>query len=320
MNNSLLTLNRYVIWACALLFCTFTFAQVQTFSLTEDSTASFTIEEVLLGNNKTVVGTSNGVQGEFSVDVADINSLVMQSIMVDATVFSTDNRRRNATLHSRILETEQFPTVSFDFGSISNIGVLDDGRVTAVVTGDVTIKEVVLEQTFDLTLNNFSQKTISGTASTTILYKDYGLNIPPVPMVASVEDEVLLQIEFVAQPTQPTATSHFTDFPVLALGETLYQTNCVACHSVNGEGYGNPEMPAPALNGTEHAWHHSDEQILGLIANGGPNMPAIGATWTQEEREAVWIYVKHWWPEDIRKTQPGDLGEALLAEYETTQN
>ena len=289
------------------------------FELTEQSTASFSINEVLLGNNKTVVGTSSDVQGNFSVDLNDLSSLQMQRLEVNAKDFTTDNRRRNASLHNRILDTEAYPSILFEFSSIEEIAELEGGSVTALIKGLVTIKEVVREESFIVRLNKLSDSELQGSASTTILYENYGLNIPPVPMVASVEDEVILTIDFFAVATTPKATTKFEGFPVLVLGEQLYQANCVACHGQFGEGYANDAMPAPAVNGSEHAWHHPDEQILGLIANGGPNMPAIGATWTQEEREAVWIYVKHWWAEDLRQMQPGELGEALLAEFENKE-
>ena len=114
------------------------------------------------------------------------------------------------------------------------------------------------------------------------------------------------------------ATYEFTfseeEQPILALGERLFQANCASCHGVSGEGHTDENQIAPAVNGSEHAWHHGDEQILGMIQNGGRFMPAVGAEWTQEEREAVWVYAKHWWTPEQREFQPGDLGEGMLSE------
>ncbi len=95
----------------------------------------------------------------------------------------------------------------------------------------------------------------------------------------------------------------------LALGETIYKSNCIACHGEDGSGYAQPDIPAPAINGTEHAWHHPDEQILALLQQGGNLMPAVGANWSNEEREAVWAYVKQWWSPQQRKAQSGTIGE-----------
>lgn len=94
----------------------------------------------------------------------------------------------------------------------------------------------------------------------------------------------------------------------LALGQTLYQANCATCHGADGAGYASVQN-APAVNGSEHAWHHPDEQIVGLIRQGGMQMPAVGADWSDEEIEAVLGYVKAWWTPRQRAAQAGTLGE-----------
>ena len=83
-------------------------------------------------------------------------------------------------------------------------------------------------------------------------------------------------------------------------GRELYAANCATCHGANGAGYAQAGVPAPALNGTMHAWHHPDAQIAGFIRNGVRQMPAVGADWTDEEIDAVLSYVKQWWePEQL---------------------
>jgi mono/diheme cytochrome c family protein len=94
---------------------------------------------------------------------------------------------------------------------------------------------------------------------------------------------------------------------VLQVGESRYQAACAACHGVEGEGH--VLLNAPALNGSEHSWHHPDEQIIGLIRNGGTNMPPVGAVWNQEEIDAVLAYFKQWWSPQQRRSQAGTIGE-----------
>ena len=94
----------------------------------------------------------------------------------------------------------------------------------------------------------------------------------------------------------------------LARGATLFGETCAACHGASGEGHATA-LNAPALNGSEHTWHHSDEQIVGLIRQGGMQMPAVGADWSDADIEAVLAHVKAWWTPQQRETQPGTLGE-----------
>ncbi len=96
---------------------------------------------------------------------------------------------------------------------------------------------------------------------------------------------------------------------VLAVGTALYQNSCATCHGADGEGAVQPGIPAPPLDGSAHSWHHSDSQIIGLMRDGGAQMPAVGAAWSDDEVEAVIAYVKTRWAPWQRSSQPGTIGE-----------
>ncbi len=89
---------------------------------------------------------------------------------------------------------------------------------------------------------------------------------------------------------------------VLALGEKIYITHCSSCHGLTGEGHGEIEV-APALNSTEHAWHHADGQLQRLIVNGGQQMPPFGEKITNDEVIAVIRYFQTWWTESQLNSQ-----------------
>ena len=104
-----------------------------------------------------------------------------------------------------------------------------------------------------------------------------------------------------AESVQATTVSAET----LSLGADLYSATCATCHGTQGAGQGN----VPALNGSQHAWHHSDEQLISQIRQGGMGMPAVGADWSDEEVDAVVSYIKAWWTPQQRDAQAGTLGE-----------
>ncbi len=98
---------------------------------------------------------------------------------------------------------------------------------------------------------------------------------------------------------------------ILALGAEVYVANCATCHGVDGEGHGEIEV-APALNSTEHAWHHADGQLQRLIAKGSEQMPPFGESLTNDEIVAVIRYFQTWWSEGQLNSQQSLSGQDPL--------
>lgn len=102
-----------------------------------------------------------------------------------------------------------------------------------------------------------------------------------------------------------------TDPKVLAEGQAVYQQHCAACHGSEGQGLvgdwkkpgADGKYPPPPLNGTAHTWHHPLSQLKRVVRDGtarlGGNMPAWGATLSEEQIESTLHYVISLWPEDI---------------------
>jgi mono/diheme cytochrome c family protein len=93
-------------------------------------------------------------------------------------------------------------------------------------------------------------------------------------------------------------------------GKVVYEQYCASCHGLNGEGQANWQfpaedgfLPAPPHNDSGHTWHHSDAQLLMVIANGRNKMPAYAETLTPAQQEAVLAYIKTFWSPEIRQAQ-----------------
>ncbi|MBC8335540.1 MAG: cytochrome c [Anaerolineales bacterium] len=98
---------------------------------------------------------------------------------------------------------------------------------------------------------------------------------------------------------------------LLALGEEVYLANCAACHGIDGGGHEAVEA-APALNATEHAWHHADGHLQRLIVNGGQLMPPFGESLTDDEIVALIRYFQTWWAEGQLNSQQSLSGQDPL--------
>jgi polyisoprenoid-binding protein YceI len=165
-----------------------------------DSEARFLIEEVLLGEPTTAVGRTDQVAGSIAVDPADPAGAEVGVVRVNARTLATDNQRRNQAVGRFILQTGEFEYI--DFAPTAVDGLPDSVTVgepfTFRVTGDLTIRNITNEATFEATVTPVSETRLEGAATATIQRGDYNLVIPNVPNVADVSEDVRLEIDFVA--------------------------------------------------------------------------------------------------------------------------
>ena len=164
------------------------------------STATFTVDEILRGSPNTVVGTTGKVGGEIALDTSNPAATKVGTILVDARTLATDSGQRNTMLHRFILATSQFEYVSFTPSDITGLpATITPGTTYPVkIEGKLTIKDVTRDVSFDASVTPKSTSELTGTATTTISQKDFGITIPDIPFVAGVSDNVKLDLNFVA--------------------------------------------------------------------------------------------------------------------------
>ena len=167
----------------------------------EESETRFLIDEVLLGSPFTVVGATSALEGQVTADPGDPSSAQVY-IAVDVRTLVTDNDRRNGAIQRWILETADTAnqTAEFTAASISGVpGALAVGETFDFqITGDFSVKGVTKELTFDGSATLVSEDRLEGTARTETLYTEF-TTIPGLPpQVASVEEDMILEVDFVA--------------------------------------------------------------------------------------------------------------------------
>ncbi len=167
----------------------------------EESEARFKIGEILNGQPKTVVGRTNQVAGQLALEPDDPSTLTIGPVQVSARSLTTDNSFRNRAIKNRILVTDEYEFITFVPTAVTGLPAqLEAGQSFRVeIVGELTVRDVTHEVSFDATLVLESPTELRGAARSTILYRDFGISIPEVPAVAGVEDEVLLEFDFVAR-------------------------------------------------------------------------------------------------------------------------
>ncbi|KAA3664500.1 MAG: YceI family protein [Chloroflexi bacterium] len=176
-------------------FVTFEIAQAE-------SEARYSLGELLRGQPKTVVGSTNQVAGQLIVNLNELASTEVGLIRINTWTLLTDNNLRNNAIRSRILFTDEFEFITFNPTEIS--GLPDRAAVgepvTFEMTGELTIKDVTQVETFVVTAVAPTPSRLEGSATATILRDTYQLVVPNVSSVANVDEEVVLEIDFVALP------------------------------------------------------------------------------------------------------------------------
>ncbi|MBT3322946.1 MAG: YceI family protein [Anaerolineae bacterium] len=164
------------------------------------SEVRFSLGELLGGVPTRVIGKTNQVRGEISIDFENPSQTELGEISVNADDLETDNKFRNRAIQGTILNSSTHKIISFVPTEIITLPeTISFGESLAFdINGNLTIKGVTQSVTFSATITPISETQIEGHAETMIAYADYDIFIPSVPRVADVDEEVLLEIDFVA--------------------------------------------------------------------------------------------------------------------------
>lgn len=175
-----------------------------------NSEVSFTLDEKLMGNPNTVVGKTNQVAGDIMVDAKTPANSKVGIIKIDARGLSTDSEMRNRMIRGQILQSnsDKFEFIQFEPTGVTGLPdtVTPGQPITFKITGNLTIRDITQPVTFDATAT-LAADNLSGTASTVVKRADFKLEIPRVPTVADVTDEVKLAITFKATPAASSSVA-----------------------------------------------------------------------------------------------------------------
>ena len=171
-------------------------------NLSSDSSAEFSLNELLRGVPTLVVGTTNQISGEIKVNPTEPAKIDIGEIKLDARTFVTDNPMRNKNIVELILKSNepQNQFIVFKTTDISGVPkILVSGETFPVkITGDLTISGKTKPTTFDGKITWKDDGTLSGLAETSLTYADFGLALPDFNFFSNVDKAVKLKINIKA--------------------------------------------------------------------------------------------------------------------------
>ena len=154
----------------------------------------FRVEEELgrgIGHS-TAVGRTPQVEGEILLDGS---TLLEAEVRADLSALLTDRPARDGKVR-QALDTVAYPVAVFTLDGPVDLGDLPDEGIDreATVLGTLTIKGVTNDVRVDLTAQLVGEVlTVVGTFD--IALSDYGVEAPSAPIVVSVEDHAVVEIQ-----------------------------------------------------------------------------------------------------------------------------
>jgi polyisoprenoid-binding protein YceI len=161
------------------------------------SEARYRAQEVLSGRGfNEAVGRTGDVSGVILFDPSGAVLSDQSRVSVDLRTLQSDSSMRDQYIKRATLRTAQYPTADFVVTGAPGLPIpLPTGGDAAFeLVGDLTVHGVTRPATWQAT-GSFADGQVTGTATTTVLISDFGMEPPRAGPVLSIEDTVRLEID-----------------------------------------------------------------------------------------------------------------------------
>ena len=162
--------------------------------------ARFRVREQLVGVDfpNDAVGKTSQIAG--AIVVGPDGKIVREgsSFTVDLTNLVSDNARRDNYVRRNTLVTDSFPKAVFVPTSAKGLPATlpATGETTFELVGDLTVRGVTRPVTWQVKATRAAAGAVTGSATTSFPFAEFGLTIPKVGRVLSVDDKITLEYDF----------------------------------------------------------------------------------------------------------------------------
>lgn len=152
-----------------------------TWTSKSSSYAGYRVHEVLQGNDVNVVGRTKDVKG---TAVVDGGSLTKTSVTVQVGKISTPEAARDEYFRSTALQTDKYPTATFELTKPVDVTKALDGSTQDVtLTGTMDLHGVEKPVTADAQVAVGKGGTVQVAGTVPITFADYGVKAPSLGFV-----------------------------------------------------------------------------------------------------------------------------------------
>jgi polyisoprenoid-binding protein YceI len=142
------------------------------------------------------VGSTRTVSGTIVLDAAGTIVREASKVTVDLRSLRSDEQRRDNYIQRNTLKTDQFPTAEFVPTQIRGLpSPPPAGELAFQLLGDLTVHGTTRPVVWEVTAR-VDDTEVVGTATTQVKITDFGMELPRVALVLSIEDAIVLEVDF----------------------------------------------------------------------------------------------------------------------------
>ncbi len=163
--------------------------------------AGYRVRETFLQQNAETdaVGRTEGVTGALTISGSTGSlSLDSASLTVDMTTLASDKDRRDGQLKGRAIETDRFPTSTFELaGPVTLPASFGSSDVAVTLPGKLTLHGVTKDVEIAAQARQEADGTVVVAGSLPVLFADYGIEAPNVAGIIAVQDNGTMEFRVV---------------------------------------------------------------------------------------------------------------------------
>lgn len=178
----------------------------RTFQIVPDqSEASYEVTEKFMNRDlpNQAIGKTHAIQGTLVVNLSGKPTASIPKMTVDLSTLTSDESRRDNMIRRNWLQSSHYPMATFVSTGIQNAPdrYTEGQEISFKLPGNLTIHDTTKPVTFNVKAK-LSGDTVTGTATTQLLMKDFGFDPPSIAGMLTVTDGVTVTVNFTAKAVQ----------------------------------------------------------------------------------------------------------------------
>lgn len=161
--------------------------------------ARYRVREQFVGVNlpNDAVGATTAVTGTLVLNASGAVVPAASKFVVDLRGLKSDSENRDRVIQGRVLETEKFPNVELIVNELRGLAhpLPATGELKFELVADMTVHGQTKPWTWQVTATP-KDGGLSGRATTSFKFGDFGMAVPTSFRILSVEDNVRLEYDF----------------------------------------------------------------------------------------------------------------------------